>query len=177
MQADVQDCSSWIFYPPFPAASFSVSVFLSLSFSHSYRFSLSPASLSYKFHSAQLMTTNRNKTIPSKVQLAVLINVLNGLFFPASSAYLSGEVSQLVRWYSEPSQPQRIISGLKHTFVKRYIVKRTNKTEIRLEKQSEKAESCREGLWNEIQLKGPVRNRRKNKVKGAGQLGRLVSTT
>ena len=27
--------------------------------------------------------------------------------------------------------------------------------EIRPEKQSEKAESCRENLWNEIQFKGP----------------------
>ena len=35
-----------------------------------------------------------------------------------------------------------------------YITERTNKAEIRLEEQSEKAESCRENLWNEIQLKG-----------------------
>ena len=55
----------------------------------------------------------------------------------------------------KPSQPQRIISGLKETFIKRYIVERTNEAEIRLEEQSEKAESCRENLWNEIQLKGP----------------------
>ena len=31
----------------------------------------------------------------------------------------------------------------------------TNKAEIRLGEQSEKAESCWESLWNEIQLKGP----------------------
>ena len=30
------------------------------------------------------------------------------------------------------------------TFIKRYIVKRTNKAEIRPEEQSEKTESCRE---------------------------------
>ena len=36
-----------------------------------------------------------------------------------------------------------------------YIVERTNKAEIRPEEQSEKAESCRENLWNEIQFKGP----------------------
>ena len=30
-----------------------------------------------------------------------------------------------------------------------------NKAEIRSEEQSEKAESCRENFWNEIQLKGP----------------------
>ena len=39
--------------------------------------------------------------------------------------------------------------------IKRYIVKRISKAEIRLEEQSEKAENCRENLWNEIQLKGP----------------------
>ena len=55
----------------------------------------------------------------------------------------------------EPSQQQRIISGLEETFIKRYRVERTNKAEIRPEEQSEKAESCRENLWNEIQLKGP----------------------
>ena len=31
-----------------------------------------------------------------------------------------------------------------------YIVERTNKAEIRPEEQGEKAESCRENLWNEI---------------------------
>ena len=37
----------------------------------------------------------------------------------------------------------------------RYMVERTNMAEIRPGEQSEKAESCRENLWNEIQLKGP----------------------
>ena len=37
------------------------------------------------------------------------------------------------------SQPQRITSGLKETFIKRYVVERTSKTEIRPEEQSEKA--------------------------------------
>ena len=62
-----------------------------------------------------------------------------------------------------PSQPQRIISGLEETFIKRYTVERTYKAEIQLkgptkirpDEQSEKAESCRENLGNEIQLKGP----------------------
>ena len=36
----------------------------------------------------------------------------------------------------------------------RYIVERNNKAEIRPEMKSEKAESCWEDLWNEIQLKG-----------------------
>ena len=43
--------------------------------------------------------------------------------------------------------------------MKRYIVERTNKAEIRREEQSEKAENCREDLWNEIQLKGPQRQK------------------
>ena len=59
-------------------------------------------------------------------------------------------VSELVSWCFKPSQPQRIISGLKETFIKRYTVERTNKEEIRPEEQSEIAESCRENLWNEI---------------------------
>ena len=54
----------------------------------------------------------------------------------------------------EPSQPQRIISGLRETFIKRYMVERTNKAELRPEEQIEKAESCRENLWNEIRSKG-----------------------
>ena len=61
---------------------------------------------------------------------------------------------QLVKWCFEPSQPLRIISGLKETFIKRHIVERTNKSEVRPEELSEKTESCRENLWNEIQLKG-----------------------
>ena len=59
-------------------------------------------------------------------------------------------VSELVSRCFKPSQPQRIISGLKETFIKRYTVERTNKAEIRLEEQSKKAESCRENSWNEI---------------------------
>ena len=39
--------------------------------------------------------------------------------------------------------------------MRRYTVERTNKAEIRPEERSEKTESCRENLWNEIQLKGP----------------------
>ena len=41
-------------------------------------------------------------------------------------------------------------SGLKETFMKRCIVQRTNKAEIRPEEQSEETKSCRENLWNEI---------------------------
>ena len=64
-------------------------------------------------------------------------------------------ITWLVSWCFKPSQPQRIITGLKETFIKKYILERTNKAEIRLEEQSEKTESCRENLWNEMQLKGP----------------------
>ena len=59
------------------------------------------------------------------------------------------------RWYFKPGQPLRIITGLRETFMKRYIVERSNMAEIRPEGQSEKAERCRENLWNEIRLKGP----------------------
>ena len=61
----------------------------------------------------------------------------------------------MVNWCFEHSQPLGIISGLKETFIKRYTVERTSKAEIRAEEQSETTESCREKLWNEIQLKGP----------------------
>ena len=44
---------------------------------------------------------------------------------------------------------------MRETFIQKYIVERTNKTELRPEEQSEKAKSCRENLWNEIELKGP----------------------
>ena len=55
----------------------------------------------------------------------------------------------------EPSQPQGIISGLKETFIRRDIVERTDKAEIRPKKQSKKAEGCKENLLSEIQLKRP----------------------
>ena len=54
-----------------------------------------------------------------------------------------------------PSPSQKIISGLKETFIKIYIVERTNKADIRPEDQSEKMKSCRENSWNEIDLKEP----------------------
>ena len=57
---------------------------------------------------------------------------------------VAGLVSLLVSWCFKPSQPQRIISGLRQTFLKRFKVERTSKAEIRPEEQSEKAESCRE---------------------------------
>ena len=64
-------------------------------------------------------------------------------------------ISKLVNWCSEPSQPLGIIPGLKETFMKRYIVERTNKAELRPKEQSEKTENYRGNLWNELRLKGP----------------------
>ena len=64
-------------------------------------------------------------------------------------------VPQTVSWCFKPSQPQRIISGLKETFIKSCIVERTKEAEIRPKEQSEKAKSCWANLWNEVQLKGP----------------------
>ena len=64
-------------------------------------------------------------------------------------------VSWLVNRCFEPSQPLGIISGLKEAFIKRYTVQSTGKAEVRPEEQSHKTDSCRENLWNEIQLKGP----------------------
>ena len=50
-------------------------------------------------------------------------------------------MSELVTYCFKPSQPQ--------------TAERTNEAEIRPEVQSEKAESCRENLWNKMQLKEP----------------------
>ena len=57
------------------------------------------------------------------------------------------------RHQTSPASPRG--SGLKETFLKRYIVERTDEAETRPEEQSEKTESYRENLWNEIQLKRP----------------------
>ena len=54
----------------------------------------------------------------------------------------------------ERSQPLRIKSGLRETFIKRHVVERTNEAEIRPGEQSEKTEGCRKNLSNEVKLKG-----------------------
>ena len=54
------------------------------------------------------------------------------------------DAEKLVNLCLEPGQPVGVISGLRKTFVKRHIVERTNKAELKPEEQSEKAESCRE---------------------------------
>ena len=54
---------------------------------------------------------------------------------------LCGSLLAVNFWCSEPSQPLGMItSGLKETFIKRHIIERTNKVEIRPEEQSEKTE-------------------------------------
>ena len=55
-------------------------------------------------------------------------------------------VIKLISWCFKPCQPQRIISRLRETFIKRYVVERTNKAEIRPEEESEKAKRLRENL-------------------------------
>ena len=47
-------------------------------------------------------------------------------------------VNQSVNWCFKPSQSPGIISGLKETLIRRYIVERTNKAEIRPEEQRRK---------------------------------------
>ena len=57
--------------------------------------------------------------------------------------------------------------------MKRDIVERTSKAELRPEEQIGKAESCREKLWNETELKGPQRQKQtqeQNKKSGKGRL-------
>ena len=85
----------------------------------------------------------------------------------------------LVFWCFEPSQPLGIISGVEGDFHKRYIVERTRKAEIRPKEQSEKAKRCRENLWNEIQLKGPYRQKQiqeQNKRSGQARLVYVFDT-
>ena len=49
-------------------------------------------------------------------------------------------VGWLVSWCFQPSQPQKITSKLRDTFVKKCTVERTSRAELRPEEQSEKAE-------------------------------------
>ena len=78
---------------------------------------------------------------------------------PFPLGFLSVGLIKLVSWCFKPSHPRRIISGLKENFIKRFVVERTNKAEIRPEEHSEKSETCRENFWTEIQLKGPERQK------------------
>ena len=76
-----------------------------------------------------------------------------------STTPVSQRESYLISWCFKPSQPQRITSQLRESFIKIYTIERTNKSEIRPKEQSEKAESCLENVWNETQLKGPQRQK------------------
>ena len=82
------------------------------------------------------------------------------------------DVAYLVFWAQ--STTVRIISGLKNTCLKSYIVERTNKAELRPQEQSEKKESRRENLWKKYSWKGHKdRNRHRNRIKRSGK-ARLV---
>ena len=56
--------------------------------------------------------------------------------------------------------------------MKRYVVERTNKAEIRPEEQCAKREGCLEKLWNDIQLEGQKYDR-KNRVRKRRVVGRI----
>ena len=100
------------------------------------------------------LETTKHCHASKHIQLFTYVNL-----YPTSVHFVPPKVTlyvgRLVSWCFKPSQPQRIVSGLKETFLKRHIVEKTDKAEIRPEEQSEKAESCRENLWNEMQLKRP----------------------
>ena len=64
-------------------------------------------------------------------------------------------MSELVGALSPINHKGLLLSGLREPFIRRYIVERTSKAEIRPEEQNGKAENGRENLWNEMQLKGP----------------------
>ena len=96
--------------------------------------------------------------LPHRVNSMVILS-LNRIFATIwiVSCFVRGSVAHCIltwssllgySWCFKPSQPKRIISGLRETFVEKYIAERTSKAEIRPKEQSEKAE-------NEIQLKGP----------------------
>ena len=70
----------------------------------------------------------------------------------------------------------QFVSGrsILETLITGYIAERTTDVEIRLKEQSEKAENCRENLWNKIYLKGPQRQKQtdeQNGIKGLGKFG------
>ena len=43
------------------------------------------------------------------------------------------------------------------TFIKRYLVERTNKAELRPGEQNEKAKSCLENVWDEIRVETAIK--------------------
>ena len=105
-------------------------------------------------------------------ELPLVLHII--IWHESGSRSRTARVSTLASGYVTPSQQQRTISGLKETFIKRCIVKRTNKAEIRPEKQSEKAKSCREKNGMTYSWKGHKdKNRHKNRIQRSEQ-ARLV---
>ena len=77
--------------------------------------------------------------------------------------------SSLVNWCFEPSQPLGIISGLKENFIKRCIVERTNKAEVR-RRTVRKWKNVTRIYGIKFSWKGNKdRNRHKNRIKRSGQ--------
>ena len=55
------------------------------------------------------------------------------------------------------------------------MVERANKAELRPQEQRDKTESCRENLWNEIQLIELTEIDARTESKGVGKLGWFMS--
>ena len=95
---------------------------------------------------AQARAKQRNETLVDSEETFETSHGAPALMTRDVSCSQTKLVSYLVSWCFKPSQPQRIISGLRETFIKKYIVERINEAEIKTEEQNEKAESCRENL-------------------------------
>ena len=93
------------------------------------------------------------------IRFSLTPRAVSWCFQPSQPQRIISGLRDFVSWRLKPRQPQWIISGLKETFIKRYMAESANKTEIRLEEQSEKTKSCLENFWKEIQLKGPIRQK------------------
>ena len=65
--------------------------------------------------------------------------------------------------------------------MKRHVVQVASKAEIRREEQSDKTESCRENLWNEMRVERAIQTeidvQKKKGYRGVGKLGWLMSQT
>ena len=89
--------------------------------------------------------------VPFRNPFPIKLHVKLWVAVPNAYHVMSAEDCLFVSWCFDPSQPLGITSGLRETFIKRYIVERTSKAEIRQVEQSEKTESRRENLWNETE--------------------------
>ena len=77
------------------------------------------------------------------------------MYISGSPAVIRLNFSWLLNRSHTKKKSKSLNKKIRETCKKRCISERTSKTEITPEDQSEKAESCWENLWNEIQLKGP----------------------